>query len=137
MKNNNQGFTLVELLAVIVVLAIIMIIAVPNVLNSLEKAKVNAFKVYAQEVLMKATEFKQVSELQSNESKSCYTISEIKMETANKYQGVVMFDTDINQFRVYLTDGEYIANGLNSNDLTDVDNIVKGNVDNLTKSTCS
>ena len=36
---NKKGFTLVEVLAVIVVLAIIMIIAVPNVLGSLRASK--------------------------------------------------------------------------------------------------
>ena len=36
---NKKGFTLVEVLAVVVVLAIIMIIAVPNILDSLNSAK--------------------------------------------------------------------------------------------------
>lgn len=35
----NKGFTLVELLAVVVVLAIIMIIAVPNVMKTLNASK--------------------------------------------------------------------------------------------------
>jgi len=41
--NNKKGFTLVELLAVIVILAIIILIAMPNVLSSMERARVNAF----------------------------------------------------------------------------------------------
>ncbi|MDD3821755.1 MAG: type II secretion system protein [Bacilli bacterium] len=40
----NRGFTLVELLAVIVVLGIILLIAVPNVLNIITKAKEDANK---------------------------------------------------------------------------------------------
>ena len=35
--NNNHGFTLVELLAVIVVLAIVMLVAVQSVLPQMEK----------------------------------------------------------------------------------------------------
>lgn len=38
-KGNKKGFTLVELLAVIVVLAIIMIIAIPAVVESMNNAK--------------------------------------------------------------------------------------------------
>ena len=38
-KNNKFGFTLVELLAVIVILAIILVIAVPKVMNVIEDAK--------------------------------------------------------------------------------------------------
>ena len=38
-KGNKKGFTLVELLAVIVVLAIIMVIAIPAVVDSMIKAK--------------------------------------------------------------------------------------------------
>ena len=40
MKNlNKKGFTLVELLAVIVVLALIMVLTVPSVLTSMNSAR--------------------------------------------------------------------------------------------------
>ena len=39
MKLNNKGFTLVELLAVIVILLAISMIAIPNITSSLEKNK--------------------------------------------------------------------------------------------------
>ena len=39
----SKGFTLVELLAVIVILAIIMLIAIPGVLSVLEYARVKSF----------------------------------------------------------------------------------------------
>ena len=38
-KNNKYGFTLVELLAVIVILAIILVIAVPKVISIIEDVK--------------------------------------------------------------------------------------------------
>lgn len=42
-KMNTKGFTLVELLAVIVILAIILLIAVPNVMGIIENAKKDGF----------------------------------------------------------------------------------------------
>ena len=41
---NKKGFTLVELLAVIVILAIIMIIAIPAVLQTMESARIGVGK---------------------------------------------------------------------------------------------
>ena len=49
MKNNN-GFTLVELLAVISILAILVIIALPNVINMYTKAQKEAFLTEAKKV---------------------------------------------------------------------------------------
>ena len=43
MIRNNKGFTLLELLAVIVILAIIMIIAIPAVSNTLEMTRKKSF----------------------------------------------------------------------------------------------
>lgn len=44
MKNNKKGFTLVELLAVIVILAIIALIATPIILNVIDNAKEESAK---------------------------------------------------------------------------------------------
>ena len=43
MKKRN-GFTLVELLAVIVILAIILVIAVPQIINTIRDSKISSFK---------------------------------------------------------------------------------------------
>ena len=43
-KLNKKGFTLVELLAVIVILAVIMVITIPTVLNSMGDARQSAFE---------------------------------------------------------------------------------------------
>lgn len=40
---NNKGFTIIELLAVIIILAIILVVAVPSVLNAVEVGKRKAF----------------------------------------------------------------------------------------------
>lgn len=50
----NKGFTLVELLAVIVVLALIMVIAIPAILRIMESSRKEAFYLYANSVYQKA-----------------------------------------------------------------------------------
>lgn len=47
----NKGFTLVELLAVIVVLGLIMMIAVPSTINVLEKNKKESYIADAKEII--------------------------------------------------------------------------------------
>ena len=54
MKNMRKGFTLVELLAVIVILAIIMIIAIPSVLGTMTTARQKSFCEYVTKVYMAA-----------------------------------------------------------------------------------
>jgi type IV pilus assembly protein PilA len=41
---NDKGFTLVELLAVIVILAVILVIAIPNVIKIIDKARLDSYK---------------------------------------------------------------------------------------------
>ena len=47
----KKGFTLVELLAVIVILAILVLLAVPSVLKMMDSAKENAFKIEAENII--------------------------------------------------------------------------------------
>lgn len=54
MKKHNKGFTLVELLAVIVILALILIISIPSILETANKAKKETFYQYAQSLQSKA-----------------------------------------------------------------------------------
>ena len=49
-KEYRKGFTLVELLTVIVILSIIMVIGIPSVLESVEVSRQKVFKEYMQKV---------------------------------------------------------------------------------------
>ena len=54
MKNKKNAFTLVELLAVIVILAIILVIAIPQILKTIESARLGAFRSTASLLLTQA-----------------------------------------------------------------------------------
>ena len=53
-KTKFRGFTLVELLAVIVILAIILVIAVPQIMKTIDSARLGAFKSTAKLLLTQA-----------------------------------------------------------------------------------
>ena len=53
-KTKFRGFTLVELLAVIVILAIILVIAVPQIMKTIESARLGSFKSTAKLLLSQA-----------------------------------------------------------------------------------
>lgn len=55
MKLNNKGFTLVELLAVVVILLALAIIAIPNITASLEKNK-NKLSESQKKIVVSSTE---------------------------------------------------------------------------------
>lgn len=77
MKKNKKGFTLVELLAVIVVLATIMILAVPAVVDSMNNAKASSFALFGQRVLNEATARSESEALTSTDGvgPNCYCIT--------------------------------------------------------------
>jgi type IV pilus assembly protein PilA len=57
MKMNKKGFTLVELLAVIVILAVILVIAIPNVLSIIDKSRKDS-TVSTAKMMVKAAQLK-------------------------------------------------------------------------------
>ena len=48
---NKKGFTLVELLAVMVILAIIVVLVTPNILKTLKNTRKNALVVYSRKMI--------------------------------------------------------------------------------------
>lgn len=72
MKLNNKGFTLVELLAVIVILATIIMIAAPNVTGYLESSRKKAYVLNAKQVIEAVS-----NDVLMNGSKSAYNMEDI------------------------------------------------------------
>ena len=117
-KLNNKGFTLVELLAVIVVLAIIMIIAIPSVMETMENARKGTFKIYAQKVLTKAEETFQSDILLGNidaTGSTCYDFTKLGLTRSGNYRGKVSvtYDDQLKPtFKLWLSDNSYSVNGI-------------------------
>ncbi|MCX4365894.1 MAG: type II secretion system protein [Bacilli bacterium] len=120
MRKKN-GFTLVELLAVIVVLAIIMIIAIPSVLDTMNNARRKSFVLEAQKVF-KSTQEQYTMDSQSSIPGAGVYIYNIKTDlgTADtgNYLGFVIVDAtnvDDPQYTIYLWDNNYMLFRYNVN----------------------
>jgi prepilin-type N-terminal cleavage/methylation domain-containing protein len=119
MKLNKKGFTLVELLAVIVVLAIIMIIAIPSVMTAMNNAKKGAFKIEAQKVLTNAQSVYESDEMMNDVKGTaititnlsgytkgyCYSLDSLGMTNTGTYKGyaIVAINDNDNSPLYYVT----------------------------------
>ncbi len=115
----KSGFTLVELLAVIVILAVLVLIAVPSVIKLLENTKKNAFSVEAENIIKSAKNAYSNNALNGITQK-CYTLEDIRDFTDKNfegYSGSVYIDTDTNTFKIWLSKDDYIVNGSTSGNI--------------------
>ncbi len=113
---NKKGFTLVELLAVIVVLAIIMIIAVPSVMESMNSARSKAFIIYSQKVLNTSSIKYQSKILMGENIATCYYLDALMGAGTGNYEGYVEIsnpNTDTTDFTITLKDNNYSVEGKN------------------------
>ncbi|MDD3241839.1 MAG: type II secretion system protein [Bacilli bacterium] len=113
MKKNNKGFTLIEILAVIVILGIIMVIAVPEVSRLVTKSKMESLKISA-DGIMRAAQLYQSSNIQSDDVTK-FTILNGEETSLNKlnYQGKVDSGTVMiygdDEIALCVTSGRYTA----------------------------
>lgn len=126
-KNNNvRGFTLVELLAVIVVLAIIMLIAVNAILPQMDKARQNAFAIEANGLIKSATQYVIAKSYTDNKVVDdrgvCVTVATL-VDSADseldktKYSGYVVIKKsgNLNLYQVWLTNKSFMVEGAGVN----------------------
>lgn len=119
MKKKN-GFTLVELLAVIVVLAIIMIIAIPAVLEVMNTARKKSFALYVDKVVT-AVQTQYVYDANSGAIQGAgwyvYSIkNDLNLSTTGSYEGFVTVnatDVDNPNYIIELWDNNYMLNSYN------------------------
>ena len=133
MRKNTKGFTLVELLAVIVILAIIALIAVPIVMNVIGNARksaaIESFRGYmdAVEKTIIRDSLKTTSELPSKDANGCYNLKELDTKVKVKGDKPVIDDEDtlcmekgkvksvsevtISGYKLEYKDGKILVNG--------------------------
>ena len=118
MRKKKNAFTLIELLAVIVILAVILVISIPRILDVIETSKKDSFKNAAQ-LIADSAEKKKASDklLDKDEEITCKDVAKINDEDYKSC--IISFDSEGNA-KVNITgkgkfDGLKITNGTKEN----------------------
>ena len=101
-----EGFTLVELLAVIIILAILMIISIPAVLDTIISSKKTAFVEYAEKVRNLGEQKHLKNKIDNDYETECimYDIEkDLDLSTAGGFHGYVLVLTGDEEDEYYLT----------------------------------
>lgn len=124
-KLNKKGFTLVELLAVIVVLSVIMLLAVNAIVPRMNSARKNAFVTEAQVYLKAAETWYQNQLLQGVTPARCVTVETLNNgyvnKDSNKYVGSVEVKKDANgkmTYTIWISNDEFQITGKTSANLS-------------------
>lgn len=103
---NQKGFTLVELLAVIVVLAIILAIAIPGIAGLIESARRGAFESDAK-MIVKAIEYKMLEDdkfdvlsIKKDPDSGEDTVSSILKLSTDNYEEVSVYKDEANKVNI-------------------------------------
>ena len=110
---NKKGFTLVELLAVIVILALIMGIAVVSISGVLESTRKSTYRETALTII---NGVRQRLVLANEQSEGCYSFDESILESGGKkspFGGTVVIGQGTGATAVSGTTGIYLATGTN------------------------
>ena len=122
-KRNKKGFTLVELLAVIVILAVVILIAVTAVIPRMNNAKKKAL---LDEALMYLKAAKESIVFDADQSPSCINVSNLNekyiKKSSDSYTGVVKNEYDNGELSqtINLTNGSLYIVGTDSLTSSDV-----------------
>ena len=103
---NKKGFTLVELLAVIVILAIIMVLAIPSVLTVMETARKKTFAEYTTKVYNASNQKYSTDLLTESDQPSCVIyniVNDLDLSNVGSFKGYVAVSEDNDSVKFYIT----------------------------------
>lgn len=108
---NSKGFTLVELIGVIVLLSLITIIIVPNILKTIEKNERNSFEESVKGLIRSVQDY-YASSTDAFPALGL-EVEDITFEVSNvdKFISGTITDNNGTYSVVNVTDGKYYANG--------------------------
>ena len=110
--NNKEGFTLVELLAVVAILAVIVIIALPNVMGMFNKSKENTFTTELKSIYRTA-ESQWISESMFDTQEKVYSRcksgcnNSLNLSGREELEYYIKLDKSGKVVEFYATDGTY------------------------------
>ena len=118
MKNKVKGFTLVELLAVIVILATILVIAVPKITDTIKNSKIASFESSAKTIAAQAEKKKMENEILDNTNLiTCNNL--VKLSNSDYISCSIYFDSNNNALVTLYGSGKFeglqIINGTKEN----------------------
>ena len=114
---NKKGFTLVELLAVIVILGVLLMIAVPAVQNVIKKAKNNATQKQAELFIDAAKKMAIIDEATSD--MVIYKLSDLDSDVdKNRFTGMVVALKENGSYKYYI----YLNDSVNKKTISNNDN---------------
>ncbi len=106
MKNKVSGFTLVELLAVIVILAIILVIAVPKITDTIKNSKIASFESSAKTIAAQAEKKKMENEILDNTNPiNCNNL--VKLNNTDYISCSIYFDSNNNALVTLYGSGKF------------------------------
>ena len=115
---NKKGFTLVELLAVIVILGVLLMIAVPAVQNVIKKAKNNATQKQAELFIDAAKKMTIIDEATSD--MVIYKLSDLDSDVdKNRFTGMVVALKENGSYKYYI----YLNDSVNKKTIGNNNNI--------------
>lgn len=127
---NNKGLTLVELLAVIVILGLLLIIAVPKIGDVVEDSRRNTFLGEAQGVY-RAAKIKALDIADNGGGLISSDDNELDMK-GNKLDYCIVVNDDGDITSITVSNGKYIVTGDSNFMSLGVSSVVEGNMDSIT-----
>lgn len=109
---NKKGFTLIEALAVIIILALISVIAIPSVTRLIENTKRQSFVTSIENLIESFESLNNEGEISGNTYDSLIATSELLPLNVNNFEsGQVLYDEEAETKVEFVTNGDYCASG--------------------------